>query len=66
VDSDGEATLQVFNALGQSLAAEKVAVINGEMTKALSFSKEEPSGIYFVRVTLNDQACYGWVIYEKP
>lgn len=64
-NEDGEAMLQIFNALGQSVMAENVAVVNGKVLKETDLDENAAAGIYFVRIVVNDQMFSSQVVFER-
>jgi hypothetical protein len=64
-DITGNAVVQIFNNLGQTVFGESVPVIDGVMTKEIWLGEKDAAGMYFVRVIMNDQVFNGQVIYQK-
>ncbi len=63
-ESEGMATLQVYNSLGQVVINENVPVTEGRLMKEINLQEGAARGMYFVNVKFNGQAYNGQIVYQ--
>ncbi|HYV93663.1 MAG TPA: MopE-related protein, partial [Chitinophagales bacterium] len=64
-DMSGEADIQIFNMLGQSVFLNRVAIVNGELFYQVNFDSKVAAGRYFVQVIVGDKVYTGQIVYLK-
>ncbi len=60
----GSATVEIFNALGQSVLGITLPVIDGELQQEIHLNNGDAAGLYFVRVMFNDVLYNGQIVYQ--
>jgi N-acetylneuraminic acid mutarotase len=59
------AKIQLINMMGQTVSAENASVGNGVLQKSISISSSLSSGIYLVKVIINNKEYLTKLVYEK-
>lgn len=60
----GEALVQVFNKLGQSIFNETVPVTDGELLKEMQLHTKDAAGIYLVRIISRGRVYTSQLVYQ--
>ncbi|MBA3647533.1 MAG: T9SS type A sorting domain-containing protein [Chitinophagales bacterium] len=59
-----QATIQVFNSIGQLVLSKQVVVNDGMLNMAITLDAAVPKGIYFIRLKTGNQQYSGKVVYQ--
>ena len=62
--SEGDAIVQVYNALGQSILGETVPVVNGDLLQEINLQDGDAAGMYMVRVIFDGQVYQGQIVVQ--
>jgi hypothetical protein len=62
---DADATIMIFNAIGQMVYGVVLPVLGGSLNKEIMLDSNYASGIYFIKVNVNNQALSGLLLYQK-
>ncbi|MBK6481659.1 MAG: T9SS type A sorting domain-containing protein [Chitinophagaceae bacterium] len=60
----GNATVEIFNSLGQSVLGETLPVTDGELLQEIHLQTGDGAGLYFVRVIFNGELFNGQIVYQ--